>query len=100
MAASSHAVDVFSSKPLALVLRSESSSRVLISLSSTYSLSSSSSSQRRRGNVSSRRRHLSPFAAPSLPPDVDDEGATAHDMEVFVNGLSLEYESVWDTKPA
>eukprot|EP00252_Welwitschia_mirabilis_P024780 TRINITY_DN7465_c0_g1_i1.p1 TRINITY_DN7465_c0_g1~~TRINITY_DN7465_c0_g1_i1.p1 ORF type:complete len:167 (-),score=18.03 TRINITY_DN7465_c0_g1_i1:231-731(-) len=29
-----------------------------------------------------------------------DEGGKVKDMEAYLNDLSLEYESVWDTKPA
>lgn len=30
----------------------------------------------------------------------DDNGSTVDEMESYLNNLSLEYDSVWDTKPA
>lgn len=42
-----------------------------------------------------------PYSSPSPPPSPSnlDEDGVVQNMEIYLNNLSLEYESVWDTKP-
>eukprot|EP00250_Pteridium_aquilinum_P001774 c1198_g1_i1 orf=331-867(-) len=95
-------VDVSSSEPLASLSQKACRGIVSISIASSFPLcsSSSSSSSSRRSLCASRGLPRPPFSSPSPPPNLDNEGTTVQDMESFLNNLSLEYESVWDTKPA
>lgn len=90
-------VDVSRSDPPACVSQKAWRRSTPISTAFSFSLHSS----RRRGSLcASRGLPSTPFSSPSPPPNLDDDGATVQDMELFLNNLSLEYESVWDTKPA